>query len=252
MNKWVKRLRVFAGPNGSGKSTLYDYLVKTKAFHSYYHVNPDVIAKDLTDSLNFNNWPIDFSFDEIKRFLDMSPFQSRVNFSMAEMLTCQGRSISLKNPAFDDISYLAAALADFVRIKMLRSASSFSFESVFSHASKIHELEEAKKADFKIYLYFITTSNPEINLQRVRNRVESGGHDVPDEKIFTRYDKTMNNLYAAFTLADRAYFFDNSNRKMNGLFDFFAEKNGNRVYFSEPLSVPQWFGQYVLKHLVEE
>ena len=251
MSKWVKRLRVFAGPNGSGKSTLYDYLVRTQAFHSYFHVNPDIIAKDLTSSLNFNKWPIDFSFDEIKRFLNASPFQSRVSSNMAELLICQGCSVSLKDPALNDISYLAAALADFLRIKMLRSNSSFSFESVFSHVSKIHELEEAKKMDFKIYLYFITTLNPQINLQRVKNRVESGGHNVPYKKIFDRYNKTMNNLYAAFKCADRAYLFDNSNQNMSGAFDFFAEKDGKRVYLSDT-SVPQWFGKYILKYLVEE
>ena len=250
MSKWVKRLRVFAGPNGSGKSTLYNHLVQTKAFHLYYHVNPDVIVEDLAGSLNFKKWPINFSFEELKQFLDASPFQSKVKFNMAELLTCQGCSISLKDPAFKDISYLAAALADFLRIKMLHSDSSFSFESVFSHASKIRELEEAKKMDFKIYLYFITTSNPKINLQRVKNRVESGGHNVPDDKIFNRYNKTMNNLYAAFKCADRAYLFDNSNQNRGSAFDFFAEKNEKRVYLSD--SVPQWFGKYVLKYLVEE
>jgi predicted ABC-type ATPase len=41
MGNKVKRLRIFAGLNGSGKSTLYDYLVKIKAFNSYFHINPD-------------------------------------------------------------------------------------------------------------------------------------------------------------------------------------------------------------------
>ena len=251
MSNHVKRLRIFAGPNGSGKSTLYNYLVQIKAFHSYYHINPDIIAKDLAVSLNLDNWPIDFSFDELKQFLDASPFQSMLDFKMSELIACQEHRIILKDPSFFD-SYLAAALADFLRMKMIRSYSSFSFESVFSHVSKVRELEEAKKNHFKIYLYFITTSNPSINLQRVENRVGNGGHNVPDEKIISRYLRTMSNLYAAFKLADRAYLFDNSTQKMNGSFDFFVEKNGKRVYLSDPFSVPRWFAEYVLKNLVEE
>jgi predicted ABC-type ATPase len=137
-------------------------------------------------------------------------------------------------------------------MKMVHSCSSFSFESVFSHVSKIQELEEAKKNNFKIYLYFITTSNPFINLQRVKNRVGSGGHDVPDEKIIGRYPRTMRNLYAAFMLADRAYLFDNSTHKMNGSFNFFAEKNGKRIDFSDRFSVPQWYVDHVLKYLIED
>ncbi len=30
-----------------------------------------------------------------------------------------------------------------------------------------------------------------INVWRVKSRVESGGHDVPEEKIITRYDRAL-------------------------------------------------------------
>jgi hypothetical protein len=49
----------------------------------------------------------------------------------------------------------------------------------------------------------------------------------------------MRNLYAAFKLADRAYFFDNSKEKTNGSFHFFAEKNGNQLYLSNRNSIPR-------------
>jgi len=248
MNGRIKRLRVFAGPNGSGKTTLYNYLAQINAFHSYYHINPDTMAKDLAVSLNLDNWPIDFSHTELSVFLKESPFQSLVNFDMSELIECHDRKISLKDSTFYN-SYLAAAIADFLRIKMLESNSSFSFESVFSHISKIHELEKAKKAKFKIYLYFITTSDPLVNLQRVKNRAESGGHDVPEEKISDRYFRTMNNLYSAFKLSDRAYIFDNSSNKSNGSFDFFLEKNKEQVFISNSKSIPKWFDEFFVNHL---
>jgi predicted ABC-type ATPase len=251
VNERIKRIRIFAGPNGSGKSTLYNYLTQINAFHTYYHINPDLIAQDLCISLNLDNWPIDFFYAELDLFLKASPFQSLVNFDLSDSLVYQEHRISLKNPSFGNNTYLAAAIANFLRIKMLQSDSSFSFESVFSHISKIHELKNAKENRFRIYLYFITTSDPLINLQRVKNRVESGGHDVPDEKINARYFKTMSNLYEAFKLADRAYFFDNSKEKTNGSFDFFAEKNGNQLYLSDPNSVPQWFNEFILKKLTK-
>jgi len=252
MKERIKRIRIFAGPNGSGKSTLYNYLTQINAFHSYYYINPDLIAKDLSVSLNLDNWPIDFTYTELADFLKASPFQSLVNFSLSDSLSYQENRISLKDPSFGNNTYLAAAIANFLRIKMLKSNSSFSFESVFSHASKIQELEDAKKAHFKIYLYFITTSDPLINLQRVKNRVENGGHDVPDDKIHDRYYKTMNNLYEAFKLTDRAYFFDNSKEKINGSFVFFAEKNEKQLFLSDPDSVPQWFEKFIMKHLDRE
>jgi len=248
MSNRVKRLRIFAGPNGSGKSTLYKYLIQINAFNSYYHINPDLIAKDLTVSLNLDNWPIDFSFSELINYLKLSPFQTMVDYNITDLLDFKDRRISLKNPTFND-SYLAAAISDFLRYKMIQSDSSFSFESVFSHDSKIKEIEIAKKENFKIYFYFISTSDPLINSQRIKNRVETGGHDVPNEKIKDRYYRTMNNLFTAFKISDRAYLFDNTSEKSNNSFNFFVEKNGNNIYLSNSNLVPQWFDEFVLKNI---
>jgi len=251
MSKRIKRLRIFAGPNGSGKSTLYKYLIQINAFNSYYHINPDLVAKDLSVSLNLDNWPIDFSSNELISYFKLSPFQTLVNYNISELLEFKERRISLKDPSFSD-SYLAAAISDFLRYKMIQSDSSFSFESVFSHNSKIKEIEIAKKANFKIYFYFISTSDPSINFQRIKNRVETGGHDVPNVKINDRYYRTMNNLYAAFKLSDRAYIFENSSEKLNGSFDFFAEKNENNIYLSNSDLIPHWVDEYLLSRLNSE
>jgi len=248
MNNRVKKLRIFAGPNGSGKSTLFKYLAQINAFNSYYHINPDLIAKDLSVSLNLDNWPIEFSSNELISYLKLSPFQTLVNYNISGLLNFKDSRISLKDPSFND-SYLAAAISDFLRYKMIQSDSSFSFESVFSHDSKIKEIEIAKKANFKIYFYFISTSDPLINSQRIKNRVEIGGHDVPSEKINERYYRTMNNLYTAFKLSDRAYLFDNTSEKTNNSFNFFAEKSERNIYLSNSNLVPQWFDEFILKKL---
>jgi len=247
MSGRVKKLRIFAGPNGAGKSTLYKYLTQINAINPYYHINPDLIAKDLTVSLNLDNWPIDFSSGELISYLKLSPFQTLGDYDIADLLAFRDQCISLKDPAFND-SYLAAAISDFLRYKMIQSDSSFSFESVFSHESKIKEIEIAKKANFKIYFYFITTSDPVINFQRVKNRVETGGHDVPSAKINERYYRTMNNLCTAFKLSDRAYLFDNTSNKSNNYFNFFAEKKENKIYLSSN-EVPQWFDEFVLQKI---
>ena len=97
MSNRVKRLRIFAGPNGSGKSTLYKYLTQINAFNSYYHINPDLIAKDLSVSLNLDNWPIDFSFNELISYLKLSPFQTMVDYNIADLLNSKDRRICQNN-----------------------------------------------------------------------------------------------------------------------------------------------------------
>jgi predicted ABC-type ATPase len=49
-----------------------------------------------------------------------------------------------------------------------------------------------------------------INQQRVKNRVMAGGHDVPQDKIVSRYNKSLELLYSMAKKCKRAYFFDNS------------------------------------------
>ena len=166
----------------------------------------------------------------------------------SRLLIFNDRKLTIKDTKINN-SYLAASIADFLRYKMIQSNSSFSFESVFSHISKIKELEIAKKANFKIYMYFITTCDPIINYERIKNRVETGGHDVPLEKINNRYLRTLNNLYDAFVLADKVYFFDNTYERINGVFNIFAEKSNDNIFLNETNSIPQWFDEFVLSKL---
>jgi predicted ABC-type ATPase len=56
-----------------------------------------------------------------------------------------------------------------------------------SHFSKIDFMRKASENGFKVYCYFVCTSDPDINLNRVANRIQQGGHAVDPEKIVSRY-----------------------------------------------------------------
>jgi predicted ABC-type ATPase len=85
----------------------------------------------------------------------------------------------------------AQAIADFQRDRCLADKSSFSFETVMSHPSKVNFMIRADDAGYDVTLYFVCTSDPEINIRRVENRVRRGGHDVPHERIVARYWRTL-------------------------------------------------------------
>ena len=52
-------------------------------------------------------------------------------------------------------------------------------------------MKEAKERGHRIYLYFVATDDPEINLDRVRRRVMQGGHPVHDDKVKKRYRQSI-------------------------------------------------------------
>ena len=84
--------------------------------------------------------------------------------------------LSIAEPAR---SKRAQEIADFHRNRCLMNGISLSFETVMSHPSKIEFMIRANDAGYDVTLYFICTSDPEINIRRVENRVSLGGHSVP-------------------------------------------------------------------------
>jgi len=61
-----------------------------------------------------------------------------------------------------------------------------------------------------------------INVGRVRTRVLEGGHDVQEDKIRSRYFRSLDNVYEAIRQSDRAYLFDNSGMKYEWIAEYDA------------------------------
>jgi predicted ABC-type ATPase len=92
----------------------------------------------------------------------------------------------------------------------LERRASFSFETVMSSPDEVALLEKARSLGYRSYLYFIATEDPQINIARVKSRVHLGGHDVPVDKIVSRYARSLDLLLPAIRQSNRAYLFDNS------------------------------------------
>lgn len=240
----TKCLRIFAGPNGSGKSSLYKFLISQNYFHKYYFINADEIAKGLANGYSFTNWPIDISENDYLEFLKKSSFNDVIDIEYVKKYLSFKDSVFTWNGEINNLTYISASIADYLRTKFLNSYSSFSFETVFSHPSKLDFIKQAKEKGFKIYLYFISTRSPTINENRVENRALTGGHSVPLEKINSRYYKCLDNLYDAIKLCDKVFLFDNSESKNELTYNNFAEiVNGECCVTAG--TVPEWFIKYV-------
>ncbi|WP_167492314.1 zeta toxin family protein [Leptospira dzoumogneensis] len=123
-------------------------------------------------------------------------------------------------------SYSAAMIADILTKKLITKRQSFCFETVMSHSSKTDLLRLAKMAGYKIYFYFIYTQDPKLNIQRVLQRVNEGGHNVDTNKILERYKRSFKLLPTALKISDRAYLLDNTEE-----FETVAEKEGENFFW---------------------
>jgi predicted ABC-type ATPase len=73
----------------------------------------------------------------------------------------------------------------------IRAHQTIGVETVLSTDKYRRLVVEAKKLNFDIRLIYIILNSAELNIERVRMRVATGGHAVPEEKIRSRYKRSL-------------------------------------------------------------
>ncbi len=238
---------MFAGPNGSGKSTLKSLL--PPALLGVY-LNPDDMEKEMRANgfLDISAYGVTAAADEILAFFLNSSFLQSAGLSgeAAHLRFSEGRLM------FVDIkvnSYFASVAADFLRNKLLEQNISFTLETVMSSPDKVTLLGMAQLLGYRTYLYFIATDDPAINISRVRGRVERGGHTVPEDKIVSRYHRSLDLLMDAVSHTNRAYIFDNSSEEHTHT--WLAEITDGNELEMQTDQIPAWFKRAVVKKITQ-
>ena len=110
------------------------------------------------------------------------------------------------------MAYEAAQAAESVRQDLVARGLSFCMETVFSDTkgAKLAFLRHAQEQRYHVILVFIGLDTRELAIARVIERVEAGGHDVPNEKVLSRFPRTIDNLTHALEFVDDAFLFYNS------------------------------------------
>ena len=111
------------------------------------------------------------------------------------------------------------------REDLILSGENFVWETVFSDARRLDVLRYAKSKGYTIRLIFVTTRSEEINVERVSKRFQLGGHNVPEDKIRSRYKNTMRLLPEMLALSTSARVYDNSDDNGKPLLAIVLEEN---------------------------
>lgn len=242
-------MRVFAGPNGSGKTTIIEQVRKTRVngrpidFGAY--INADDIAKGLNKGYDLMPFGLELGAD---RFLAFARGCGLLDKELTVDRLTHGVRWTSKHVRSEPTlpkDRVAQLIAQFLYDELLKAKKKFSFETVFSHPNKLELMRRAKAAGYKVYLYFVSTEDPAINVQRVKEiRVKQGGHDVPKDKIISRWSRTMMNLPEALSIAYHAYLWDNSKHGSAQLFCELKRADAGSAWRIDP-PVPIWFLPYL-------
>lgn len=242
------RIRIFAGPNGSGKST-FNRLVPAHLLGNY--INPDDIERSIKDTgyFDFTSYRIEAHKEAIFDFFREHPLVQKSPHSLAKLdsLKIDGERLSFSNTEID--SYVASALSDFIRRSLIKERISFTFETVMSSLDKVSLLAEAHQSGYRVYVYYVATADPQINIARVAYRVSQGGHSVPPDKIEARYWRSLELLSEAILTSNRAYIFDNSDEGSEGLTQIAEITDGELIEIKSDIQ-PPWFKEFVLDKLI--
>jgi predicted ABC-type ATPase len=232
-------MRVFAGPNGSGKSTIIKE-IQQKVFTGTY-INADDIEKACKDKgfINLGDFGVESTPENFLAFLNQSTLGAKALKEGYKIELAFSDNI-IKVPQVTNNSYAAALIADYLRNLLIDKGETFSFETVMSHESKLSMLQRAQNSGYKNYLYFICTESPDINVGRVAARVAKGGHNVDEQKIRERYDRSLALLSAMIPLCHRCYLFDNSEES----YKWILEIQNGKIEIIDP-NIPDWVYTHV-------
>lgn len=121
----------------------------------------------------------------------------------------------------------AAQIAEKQREDHLERGEEFCFETVLSTPRNLKLLMRAREKGYFIRCYYILTADPMINILRVKSRVASGGHDVPEDKIILRYDRALALVKDLVKVCDICHIYDNSEEKPFRIF----KKRKNEFFY---------------------
>lgn len=90
--------------------------------------------------------------------------------------------------------------------------TTFAVETTLSTRSYVSLIKRAHKAGYTVELIFFWLSSPEVAVQRVAKRVADGGHNIPKDVIYRRYDAGIKNFFNIYgNVVDRWILVDNNN-----------------------------------------
>jgi predicted ABC-type ATPase len=162
---------------------------------------------------------------------------------LPEMLDCKefvnadeiARGIS---PFQADKAAIDAGRLMLLRIKeLIKHKSEFAFETTLSTKSYVNTILNAKENDYFVTLVYFWLNSPALAIERVKTRVQAGGHNIPVEVIKRRYLSGIKNFFNLYIpISDYWIVIDNSENP----FKFIVEGNFTKekqIYNSETWSI---------------
>jgi predicted ABC-type ATPase len=82
--------------------------------------------------------------------------------------------------------------------RLAREQVTFAFETTLAGRTVAHHIARLRGIGYDVHLAFLWLPSAEMAIERVRSRVATGGHNVPEPVIRRRYSAGLRNLYPVY------------------------------------------------------
>jgi len=196
----AKKILLIAGPNGAGKTTLYRILCRR---YPKLELLPFINPDEISKKL-FGDYLLDDSIQSRRKML------------------AAGKNALAKREAY------------------LRLGRSFGFESTFSGHTEQRTLDRAISLGYDLYLLYVALDDPYLNIQRIRSRIDSGGHFVSPDVVMKRYDRSLEHIASYLPKAKAFYLFDNTGERFRTVASYRRETRHHEGRLRIASSIPSW------------
>ena len=110
---------------------------------------------------------------------------------------------------------------------LLTKNATFAIETTLATKSYINLVRHAQAKGYRVSIVFFWLRNPELAIQRVAERVEHGGHNIPEDTIRRRYLAGIKNLFNLYIKeVDDWVIYDNTKQPRRKIASY---KKGNGI-----------------------
>lgn len=136
----------------------------------------------------------------------------------------------------DDV-FKAGKIAVKKILQYMSEGISFNQETTLCGNTIVQNILKAKELGYSIEMHYVGVESVGIAIDRVKHRVEQGGHGIPERDIEKRYVETFQKLNKVLPECDLIALYDNTQSFRR----FAILKNGKIVRLSH--NIPKWFAK---------
>ena len=141
----------------------------------------------------------------------LAPFLLRDTFGLSEYVNADTIALGLSAFNSEGVAFEAGRIMLRRLHGLAGQRGSFAFESTLASRSYARWIVELREQSYSFHLVFLWLRSVNVAIQRVRERVRMGGHEVPEKIIRRRYRKGLSNFPSLYQpLADTWTVYDNS------------------------------------------